>query len=67
MIPSKGNINNMYIKYTFDVGVKMDQIQTDSSETLSVTIYFGFELERIVCGYEYGIGVNRYRIRTKYG
>jgi hypothetical protein len=42
------------------LGVKTERIRTDSSETVFVTIFFSnSELERIVCGYEYGIGVYR--------
>jgi hypothetical protein len=45
---------------TQQVGVKTERIQTDSSETVFVTIFFpDSEPERIVCGYEYGIGVYR--------
>jgi hypothetical protein len=40
------------------LGVKTERIRTDSSETIFVTIFFS-ESERIVCGYEYGIGVYR--------
>jgi hypothetical protein len=44
----------MYIK----VGVKTEQIRTDSSETVFVTVFFSdSKSERIVCGYEYGIRV----------
>jgi hypothetical protein len=40
--------------------VKTEWIRTDSSETIFVTIFFSdSELERIVCEYEYGIGVHR--------
>jgi hypothetical protein len=40
------------------IGVKTERIRTDSSETVFVTIFFlDSESERIVCGYEYGIGV----------
>jgi hypothetical protein len=42
------------------VGVKTERIRTDSSETVFVTIFFlNSKLERIVCGYEYEIGVYR--------
>jgi hypothetical protein len=42
------------------LGVKTERIRTDSSETAFVTILFlDSESERIVCGYEYGIGVYR--------
>jgi hypothetical protein len=42
------------------LGVKTERIWTDSSETVFVTIFFSdSESERIVCGYEYGIGVYR--------
>jgi hypothetical protein len=40
--------------------VKTERIRTDSSETVFVTILFtDLESERIVCEYEYGIGVYR--------
>jgi hypothetical protein len=42
------------------VGVKMERIWTDSSETIFVIIFFSdSESGRIVCGYEYGIRVYR--------
>jgi hypothetical protein len=42
------------------IGVKTERIRTDSSETVFVTIFFSdSESERIVCRYEYGIGVYR--------
>jgi hypothetical protein len=46
----------------------MVRIRTDSSETVFVTIfYLDSESERIVCGYEYKIGVYRKQIWTEYG
>jgi hypothetical protein len=48
--------------------VKTERIRTDSSETVFVTIFFSnSESERIVCGYEYGIGVYQTRIQTEFG
>jgi hypothetical protein len=42
------------------IGVKTERIWTDSSEIVFVTIFFSdSESERIMCGYEYGIGVYR--------
>jgi hypothetical protein len=42
------------------LGVKTERMRTDSSETVFVTIFFlDSEPERIVCGYEYEIGVYR--------
>jgi hypothetical protein len=42
------------------LGVKTERIRTDSSETIFVTIFSSdSDSERIVCGYEYGIGVYR--------
>jgi hypothetical protein len=50
------------------VGVKTERIRMDSSETIFVNIFFSdSESERIVCGYEYGIGVYWKRIRIEYG
>jgi hypothetical protein len=47
--------------------VKTERIRTDSSETVFVTILFSdLESEWIVCGYEYGIAVYRYRILSEY-
>jgi hypothetical protein len=44
----------------YAVGVKTVRIRTDSSETVFVTIFLlDSESERIVCGYEYGIGAYR--------
>ena len=45
----------------------MERIRSNSCETMSVTIFFSdSESERIVRGYEYGIGVYRLRIQTEY-
>jgi hypothetical protein len=50
------------------LGMKTEQIRTDSSEIIFVTIFFSdSESERIVCGYKYGIGVYQKRIQTEYG
>ena len=50
------------------VGLKTERIRSNSSETMSVTIFFpDTESERIVCGYEYGIGSCRLRILIEYG
>jgi hypothetical protein len=44
----------------FLLGVKTERIRMDSSETVFITIFFSdSKSERIVCGYEYGIGVYR--------
>jgi hypothetical protein len=43
-----------------EVGMKTERIWTDIGETIFVTIFFSnSESERIVCRYEYGIGVYR--------
>jgi hypothetical protein len=43
-----------------ELGVKTERIRMNSSETVFITIFFlNSELERIVCGYEYEIGVYR--------
>jgi hypothetical protein len=42
------------------VGLKIERIWANSSETLFVTIFFpDLESERVVCGYEYRIRVYR--------
>jgi hypothetical protein len=42
------------------VGVKTERIRADNSETVFVTIFISdLESERVVCGYEYEIGVYR--------
>jgi hypothetical protein len=42
------------------LGVKTERIRMDNSETVFVTIFISdSESERIMCGYEYGIGVYR--------
>jgi hypothetical protein len=47
-------------KILLSLGVKMEQIRTDSSETVFVTNFFSdSESKRIMCGYEYEIEVYR--------